>query len=119
MKFKDKDDRGQYNSLGGEYASEANLKLRQFVDMLEKLTVMIGLPELVITSYVRLGNKKSLHYYGRALDIRVKDHSATWYWGMVLIGMAIGFINPKFRMNPHTELYGKLHQHIHIEIRDK
>lgn len=119
MKFKDKGDREQYNSLGGEYASEANLQLRQFVEVIEKITVMIGLPELVITSYVRKDRKNSLHYYGRALDIRVWDHSATWYWGMVLIGMAIGLINSKFRMNPHTELYGKLHQHIHIEIRNK
>ena len=119
MKFKSKKDKEQYNSLGGEYASESNLLLRQFIDVLEAITVMLGLSELVITSYIRKDNIYSLHYYGRALDIRVWDHPVIWYWAMTLIGMAITLIDSRFRMNPHTELYGKPQQHIHIEIRDK
>jgi len=92
--------------------------LRRFVDMLERFSLLTGYGELTVTSYIRNDNPKSLHYWARALDIRVKDKPKCWYWGMVDIGKAFALLNPRFRMNPHSELYGKDNQHIHIEIRD-
>ena len=94
-------------------------KLRQYVYLLDLLSLMLGFGELTITSFIRLDNTKSLHYYARALDIRVKDKSAYFYWGMSMIGQAIFAMNKQFRMNCHMELYNKIHQHIHIEIREK
>jgi len=120
MKYKTDKIKRDYNDIG-KYPSVENGILRWFIEALELISIMLGFGELTITSYIRDVKKypKSLHPYGRALDFRVRDKPTIWYWGMCLIGMAIGLMNRRFRMNPHHELYGKDEQHIHIEIRDK
>lgn len=119
MLFKDQSDAEQYRMLSGPYQGEANMLLRVYVELLDRISKLAGNGPITITSYIRNNNIRSLHYWGRALDIRVKDKPKTWYWGMVEIGKGLNLICPRFRMNPHTELYGKEHQHIHIEIRDE
>lgn len=103
--------------------SENNKKLRRFLYVLETISDLLGFGQLTITDYFRHGekNEHSLHhsrYGGRAADIRVRDKPAIWFWMMVSIGKAMELANPKFRMNPHFELYGQPQQHIHIEIRE-
>ncbi len=118
MKCKKAQDELDYQNIG-LMPSEENSMLRNFVDILQSISILTGHDPLVITSYIRKGNKKSLHYYARALDIRVRDKSKAWYFAMISIGAAFGMLNPQFRMNPHLELYGKPEQHIHVEIRSK
>ena len=118
MLFKDSSDAEQYRRISGPYQGEANMLLRLFVEQVDRLSKLTGHGPITITSYIRNDNIHSLHYWGRALDIRVKDKPTSWYWAMCEFGQAMGLLNPRFRMNPHNELYGKEHQHIHIEIRD-
>lgn len=118
MRFKDDSDAQDYRNITGPYSGEANLLLRQFAEMLDKVSRVTGHEEITITSYVRNDNIRSLHYYGRALDIRVFDKPESWYHAMADVGAAMALLNPRFRMNPHPELFRKEQQHIHIEIRD-
>ena len=93
--------------------------LRMFAEQIDKISKLTGHGPITITSYIRNDNIHSCHYWGRALDIRVKDKPRTWYWAMVEFGKAMALLNPQFRMNPHSEIYRRNNQHIHIEIREK
>ena len=104
--------------LSGPYQGEANLLLRVYAELLDRISRLTGHDAITITSYVRNDNIRSLHYYGRALDIRVKDKPESWYRAMCEVGQGLALLNPRFRMNPHEELFGKNNQHIHIEIRE-
>ncbi len=116
MLWKSESDKEDWDKLS-EDSSKYHIKLRQFVQVLELISILTGYGELTITSFIRLDNMKSLHYHARALDIRVKDKPSAWYYSMALIGLALGILNKSVRMNPHYKLYGKSQQHIHIEIR--
>ncbi len=117
MIFVNDQDRADYEDLT-LYASEENTMLRQFFQVLETISKLTGHGELTVTSYVRRTNKKSFHYWARALDFRIKDELTIFYLGMIMVGKAFEFFNPRFRMQPHPELFRKSGQHIHIEIRN-
>ena len=116
MKFKTDQIKRDYQDMSIK-PSANNIILRQFVQLLESVSKLTGHGELTITDYLR-NDPKSLHHYGRALDIRVRDKDKTWYWGMRMLGKALWIMSKRLRLNPHIKLYGQPQQHIHIEIRD-
>ena len=118
MLWKSEQDKKDWENLSDSPCPYHKL-LRQFVQVVELISILTGHGELTMTSFIRLNNLHSLHYYARALDIRVKDKSQWFYYPMCLIGLALGLMNENIRMNPHNELYGKPEQHIHIEIRSR
>lgn len=101
-----------------KFPTKENLELRQMVEIIDKLSQLMGCGEITITSYYR-PDPHSLHGYGQAVDIRVKDKSSAWYFGMNLFGLALSLWNPRFRINPHLNLFREPHQHIHLEIRNE
>lgn len=117
MKWKDEKDQQDFVQIDGPYKSEENLMLREFIEILEQISVMTGHGEITITDYLR-DNPRSLHHYGKALDGRVNDKPLRWHVAMAKIGEALAILNPQFRMNPHFD-DRKTQPHIHIEIRRK
>lgn len=115
--FKDNNDAQEWNNIS-KHTSERNLLLREYVQVLGLISIMLGFGAIVITSYIRLGKKTSCHYYGWAVDIRTRDKPEIWYFCMVSIGRAIELLNPRFRMNPHFNTRDSA-PHLHIEIRAK
>ena len=121
MKFKK--DKGQQDTNLTDwrnlslYPSVENMELRKLVEMIDRLSKDSGHGEITITSYIRKNNKKSLHYYGRAVDIRVRDKPVEWYIALCSIGVALAALNPKWRINPHYELYSEPEKHVHLEVR--
>lgn len=97
-------------------------QLREYADLIDRLSTLSGHGEITITDMFRYGDRwiHSLHHrnYGKAVDIRVKDKTAWWYAAMAMLGYVLNELNPKFRMNPHWELHGTDDAHIHIEIRN-
>lgn len=90
------------------------------LELIDNISVRTGHGEITVTSLMRLDNPDSLHYFeykGRAADFRVRDKKVVFYLAMVFLGKVFELLNPKFRIQPHPELFGKGEQHIHIEIR--
>ena len=116
MKFKTRQIKRDYNDLNLK-ASPENILLRQFVEVIDTMSRLTGHGEVTITDYLRT-NPRSLHHYGRALDLRTKDKSNSWYWAMSLLGLAFWAFSKQFRVQVHKELKDTKDQHIHIEIRD-
>jgi uncharacterized protein YcbK (DUF882 family) len=71
--------------------------------------------DVVITSVIRKDNPDSLHYYGRALDIRVKD------WTEGSIEDISNFINRAFPYGKEGLVTAYVHgeginKHIHLQV---
>lgn len=120
MKWKNPKDEQEWHShsYAPDTIEEGEL-LRWYIMTLDNISVMLGFDEITITSFVRLNNKKSWHYWGRALDMRIKDKSTEWYLAMIAIGNAFKQLDSRLFMQPHVELFRKDHQHIHIHIGRK
>ncbi len=116
MKFVKDADREDWQEIT-KYPSGQNIMLRLLVEWIDQLSRESGHGEIEITSYIRLGSKKSYHYYGQAVDIRVKDKPVVWYAAMARLGETLGLLNPKWRINPHYEEYHGGQPHIHLEVR--
>jgi hypothetical protein len=118
-KYKTPQIRDDYNRVGGEYSTPENLLLKLFVKIIDDITTMTRHGDITITSYIRKDNPHSLHFYGRAVDVRVKDKSLAWYMAMEHAVHLFHLLNPRFRIQIHLNQYNTIHKHIHIEIRDE
>ena len=118
MKFKRPKDRDDYRMLTGKYASESNAWLKMWVETLDKLSVMLGHGEIMVTSYIRPDDVHSRHCSGKAIDIRVRDKSTEWYVAMHGICRWMEELNPRFHVNPHWNQYRGEQPHIHLEVRE-
>lgn len=90
------------------------------LELIDNISVRTGHGEITITSLMRIDNPNSLHYFkykGRAADFRLRDKKVVFYLAMVFLGKMFELLNPKFRFQPHPELFRKGPQHIHIEKR--
>lgn len=120
MRFKTKKIERDWNNYISPY-QKRNEKLKKFVGLLEDISELVGGNPIVITDYLRYGQKNihSLHHevYGCAVDIRVRNQTPAWYFMMTLIGMALALVDPKVRMNAHYEIYKTNNCHIHLEVR--
>ena len=115
MKFKDRLDHKDYRDIV-LWGSRENIELRKLIEIIDQLSIDSGHGEITITSYIR-PNKNSLHHYGQAVDIRVKDKPVSWYIAITELGKALALFDKRWRINPHYELYRQEHQHIHLEVR--
>ena len=88
------------------------------VKLIDSISVRTGHGEITLTSILRKNNPASLHYYWRGIDFRLKDKSVVFYLAIVSLGKVFEYLNPKFRMNVHAELFRKQQQHVHIEKRN-
>ena len=118
MIFKHDSDREDYRFITGEYASESNAWLRLWVEIMDRLSVMLGFGEITVTSYIRPDDDGSAHHDAKAIDGRVKDKPVVWYFGMVMIGKTIQMMNRRFRTVAHFKDFRRKQQHIHWEVRD-
>lgn len=114
MKFKHDKDRKQWAMITGPFASVENLLLREWVDILDKISILCGYGEIMITAYIKDGS----HAEGTAVDIRIKDKGLGWYHRMVDICEAISLLNKRFLVNPHFEIF-ESQPHIHIRVLRK
>jgi len=115
MKFKEDHGKRDYQNISA-YPSRENVELRKLVDIIDQLSVDGGHGEITITDYIR-PNPNSLHFTGRAVDIRVRDKPVSWYIAICELGKALVLMNKCWRINPHYELYRQAQQHIHLEVR--
>lgn len=120
MLFKTKKIGRDWDSYKSPY-QKRNEKLKMFVGILEDISELVGCGELLVTDYLRYGERNihSLHHelYGCACDIRVRDKSNTWMAMMSMVGVALAIVDYKIRMNPHWELFRTNDQHLHLEVR--
>lgn len=116
MKFLKDSDREDWENET-QYSSPENTTLRKLVGEIDRLSIDSGHREIMITSYIRPDRKQSYHFWGQAVDIRVKDKPVEWYVAMCKLGESLGLLNPKWRINPHYEQYHGGEPHIHLEVR--
>lgn len=120
MKFLNEQIRKDWNDLT-LHKSEENMLLRQFLELIERISKMTGHGELTITSYLRNkegDNKRSFHFWARGVDFRIKDKSTAFYLGVAFLGQAFAFFDSRFRIQVHPEHFRENNQHIHLEIRE-
>ena len=92
--------------------------LKQFVQVLDILSVILGFGEITVTDLLRAPKqKKSYHAVWQAADIRSKDKPLAWKCFMWSLGVLIASVNWRFQIYPHFEEWGKPNEHFHIAIR--
>ena len=93
--------------------------LKQFIQLLDLLSVLLGFGEITVTDLLRKPNPNKLSYHAvwQAGDIRSKDKPLVWKCFMVAIGTLISSVNWRFQIYPHFESWGKPNENFHIAIR--
>ena len=104
--------------LNREVPHEPFMRLYRVMLVIDALSQATGHGEITITCFIRALDFDSYHSKAQAGDIRVKDKSKMWYAAMILFRDVLRRLDWQVQLVPHLELYGKAHQHIHVEIDD-
>lgn len=100
--------------------NEAHRMLREFVYLIDRLSVILGFGEVTMTCFLRekVVDNPTYHTVFQAVDLRTKDKPLVWKWAIYAIGVIIEKLNWKFQIYPHFESWGKPDEHFHIAIRE-
>ena len=116
MKFKENKDESAWNADLTYRNPAANAKLRAVASLVDQFSQVTGNGEITITEYIRPGARRSHHSILQAVDIRVRDKTRAFYWGMEILGKLLRQFDEQIQFDMHKPLYGKPEQHIHVEI---
>lgn len=116
MKFKTNKDKSLWDASTTCKDKDANAKLKAVVQIVDLFSQVTGNGEITITSYWRPQNTRSFHSILQAVDIRVRDKTLAFYWGMEALGKLLRQFDEQIQFDMHKPLYKTKDRHIHIEI---
>ena len=92
-------------------------RLKQVLRMIDAFSILCFDKEIMITSLYRGNDKKSQHSKGKAADIRTKWYARDDIYALQTILFFTRDYFNDLAVEPHEELKGKKHQHLHIHIK--